>query len=129
VSSYQINDTCEFLKKKMIFGTLFSALNIFAMRIFSWRLVFDPIFRLSKFYQLQKKHVENGAFAIADEIIAKKEKQSKLFPVRDDQALKPQIFIDQLYKMRDVFDSEEIRDEINTTIVAVKMLLLIHQAY
>lgn len=32
---------------------------------------------------------------------------------------KPQIFIDQLFRMRGIFNREEIRDEVNTIITAV----------
>lgn len=36
---------------------------------------------------------------------------------------KPQIFIDQLLRMRGVFSREEIRDEVNTIITAVRIYI------
>lgn len=35
---------------------------------------------------------------------------------------KPQIFIDQLFRMRGVFNREEVNDEVNTIITAVRNL-------
>lgn len=82
---------------------------------------FDPIFRLSKLYQIQKDHVENGACKIADDVIKEKESKFAEMHNKEDDASKPQIFIDQLFKMRDVFDTDEIRDEINTLIATVRL--------
>lgn len=57
---------------------------------------------------------------MADEVILEKEEG---FSESSEAAMtlsnKPQIFIDQLFKKRDVLSPDEIRDEINTIIITV----------
>lgn len=64
---------------------------------------------------LHKKHVVNGIFRIADEIISEKDESF----TGSSELDQPQIFIDQLFKKRDVFSFAEMRDEILTVIAAV----------
>lgn len=88
------------------------------MLTFGYQL--DPIFRMSKLYKLEQKHIKNGMMKIADKVILEKE---KYFAENPEKVLnssdKPQIFVDQLFKMRESFTPEEIRDEINTFIFGV----------
>lgn len=68
---------------------------------------------MTKWYALEKKHYFNG-MKIAEEVIEQKERN-----LQEVDSNEPQIFVDQLYKMRDEFSAEEIRDDIITVIVAV----------
>lgn len=69
---------------------------------------------------------------IADDVIKEKNIQFNLASEKVDQnnnenlensseidSSKPQIFIDQLFKLRGLFSQQEIKDEINTIIAAV----------
>lgn len=63
---------------------------------------------------------------IADDVIKEKNIQYSLASEKVDQnkstdinSSKPQIFIDQLFNLRDLFSQQEIKDEINTIIAAV----------
>ena len=85
-------------------------------------------------YKLEKKYVQNGMLAIGDEILKEKELQYKNKSIRKDHPdendvdengiKKPQIFIDQLLKMREHFTLSEIKDELNIIILAVRNILL-----
>lgn len=68
-------------------------------------------------YKLEQKHVVNGLSKFANEVILQKEASFK--NGETTEAGKPQIFIDQLFKKRDVFTNEEISDEVNTIVVTV----------
>lgn len=89
-------------------------------RLFKVWLQFEPLFRLSSGYELHKKYVENGIFAIAHEVL--KEKNQK----RSENAstTKNKIFIDQLLSGKDFLAEDEIVDEINTLIGAVSLAFL-----
>lgn len=96
-------------------------MNVVATKILKFWLKFRLIWKWTEEYRLQTKHVDNGMNLIGSEILKIKEMQYK--KGTDDKGdldyNKPQIFIDQLYKMRNVYDMETIRDEINTMIFAV----------
>lgn len=103
--------------------TVYSALKVFAAKMLTFGYQLDPIFRMSKLYALEQKHIKNGLMKLADDVILEKEKNFAENP--DDELSstgKPQLFVDQLFKMRDSFSIEEIRDEINTVILAVSLL-------
>lgn len=70
----------------------------------------------------------NGLFKLVDDVILKKEKSfdqstDSTEMSSDKSSDNPQIFIDQLFKKRNVFSFEEMRDEITTVILAVRMNL------
>lgn len=96
---------------------------IFATKVLKFWLRFEPFFRCTELYKKQVKHIENGMFRIADEIIQEKEKNFKQSFEReeptDGSSKLPHIFIDQLYKKRDVLSEKDIHDEIITVIVTV----------
>lgn len=87
----------------------------------------EPIYKLTKLYQTQLKHLDNGVLAIADEILAEKnfqydnnvqiQHEPKKNLIDDEE--KPQIFIDHLFELRSQLSLEEIKDEINTIMAAV----------
>lgn len=57
---------------------------------------------------------------MADEVISEKEESFlKSSDAVNVSTNKPQIFIDQLFKQRNVLSPDEIRDEINTIIITV----------
>ena len=90
---------------------------------------------------MEKKYVYNGIYAIGDEVLKEKELQYQTKSSNkdrlndnnddhndddDDGIKKPQIFIDQLLKMREHFTIAEIKDELNSIIIAVRRIVLIH---
>lgn len=106
---------------------IFSSISLLNERVFKVWLHPEPIYKLTKLYQTQLKHLENGVLAIADEILAEKNFQydNKDKTQHDsssqlvDDKEKPQIFIDHLFKLRTHLSLEEIKDEINTIMAAV----------
>lgn len=84
---------------------------------------FDPLFRMTKLYALQEKHIKNGLMKMANSMIRAKEKSLAEKHEEENDSGKPQLFVDQLFKMRDSFSTEEISDEINTVILAVSSAL------
>lgn len=88
---------------------------------------FKPIYRFTDVYKLEQKHVWNGMQKTANEVIeAKKielaEKSANETEKTEDETefRKPQIFIDQLFKGRNVLSMEEISHEINVFILGVR---------
>lgn len=71
-----------------------------------------------------------GIFKIADDILEEKKGQKMEENLNDEELddedfyRKPQIFIDQIMKFGDIFDEQDIKDEINTLIVAVRHFIL-----
>lgn len=67
-----------------------------------------------------------GIFKIADDILEEKkgQKVEENLNELDEENFyrKPQIFIDQIMKFGDIFNEQDIKDEINTLIVAVRRL-------
>lgn len=67
-----------------------------------------------------------GIFKIADDILEEKKGQKVVENLNelDEENFyrKPQIFIDQIMKFGDIFNEQDIKDEINTLIVAVRQL-------
>lgn len=111
-----------------------SGAEILSERIFKIWLHYKPLYIFTKLYQLEKEHVINGMMGIADDVIKEKNIQYNLASEKVDQnnnenlersyeidASKPQIFIDQLFKLRGLFSQQEIKDEINTIIAAVRI--------
>ncbi|CAO1404680.1 unnamed protein product [Diamesa tonsa] len=100
-------------------------------RMYKIWLHYKPIYMFTKHYQMEKKYVENGMFAFGDQVLKEKELQYKnktIDPWLDQQndneddsktgVKKPQIFIDQLFKMKNHFTMDQIRDELNVFILA-----------
>lgn len=107
---------------------LLSGAEIISERLFKVWLHFKPIFRLTDLYKREKKYVINGMLTIADDVLREKSLQdNEEIPnneeTDEDKELnckKPIIFIDQLFNLRHIFSQKEIKDEINTVIVAVR---------
>ena len=115
----------------------YSGAEIISDRLFKIWLHFKPIYIFTKLYRMEKKFVQNGMYAIGDEVLKEKELQYQtkssnkdhLNDNNDDERgeiKKPQIFIDQLLKMREHFTIAEIKDELNTIIIAVRIFLIIN---
>ena len=107
---------------------LSSGAEIISERLFKVWLHGKLLFRLTELYKREKKYVINGMLAIADDVLREKSLQnneeiSKNEESNEDKELnykKPLIFIDQLFNLRHIFSQKEIKDEINTVIVAVR---------
>lgn len=84
-------------------------------RLFKVWLHVKPIYRLSNTYKLWQKYVQNGIFAIADEIL----KEVRAEGNGSDKSRQHKIVIDQLLDEGNSLTNEEIVDEINTLIGAV----------
>ena len=108
-----------------------SGTEIMMDRIVKLWLHFKPIYVFTKQYRMNKKYVQNGMFAIADEVLKEKEQQynnksideddlDNVKDYEDDGIKKPQIFIDQLLKMKEHFTLSEVKDELNTILIAVR---------
>lgn len=76
---------------------------------------------MSEIYDLEQKHIVNGMSRLADELILEKQKDlaNKNFTDDDATEVRPLTVIDQLFRKRDELGLEEMRDEINTFVVAV----------
>jgi hypothetical protein len=86
--------------------------------------VFDSVNRWTNLYKLEQKHVTNGFLKKGDQVLKQKEKEYSEAAVQPDQVddiviNSPQVFIDQLFKMRGAFTTDEIRGEVNTMIATV----------
>lgn len=87
-------------------------------RLFKIWLHFKPIFRFSYLYPLYEKHLKNGMFAIANDILKEIETKKSTYVSHT----KHKVFIDQLLSAKDRLKEDEIIDEINTLIAAVSYL-------
>jgi hypothetical protein len=88
---------------------------------------FKPLYRLTKWYQLEQKHVINGLLTIADEVYDEKQGlQEKFEEANDDDGYnkRPKNFINQLMNPKNGLTEEEIKQEINTLVAAVNEFLL-----
>ncbi|CRK99229.1 CLUMA_CG012623, isoform A [Clunio marinus] len=92
--------------------------NIFASKIVKFWLQLKPIMRMSNLYELEQKHILNGMFKMAHDLIQEKEENIRNNNDVKYKSEKPQIFIDQLFKKRNEFSFDEMADEINTIILA-----------
>lgn len=98
-------------------------MKIFSAKALCIRFYSDIIFKFSKYYDLEQKHIVNGILTVADEVIKEKEKLCLSENNEDEpQTNKPQIFIDQLYRSRRYLSDNDIRDEINTLIPTVNSI-------
>jgi hypothetical protein len=79
----------------------------------------DWVFRWTKEYQMEQKHVVNGALRLGNNIFYEKEKNFEENNNTEDVSRKPQIFIDQMLKIRKAFTDEEVCNELHTIIVTV----------
>lgn len=87
---------------------------------------FKPIYRFTKNYKLERKHIYNGVLKIADEIC--KEKQNNLLGedqeiVYSDDDGSSKNFISALLNPKNRLSDQEIKDEINTLIAAVTWII------
>lgn len=69
---------------------------------------------------IRNMYVENGIFAIAHEVLKKKNQKRS----ENASTTKNKIFIDQLLSGKDFLAEDEIVDEINTLIGAVSLAFL-----
>lgn len=91
-------------------------------------LHFEPIFRLSKYYDLEKKYVDNDYVKIFESILEGKEdihgnekpQEEYCDEVELSAEFKSQILIDQLYKKRDALGIDEVTDEVHSFMLGVK---------
>ena len=85
---------------------------------------FKPIHIFTNHYQMEKKYVHNGMCAIGDEVLKEKELQYKSDSTDqqndNDGMKKPQILRDKLLKMKEHFSMDQIKDELNTFLIAVR---------
>lgn len=98
----------------------------------------EPIYRMTSLYQLEKKHIYNGVLKIADEAYDEKKLKSQNLPQNDSNEedgydehwRKPKNFIDTLLDEKSGLSIEEIKDEINTLVAAVKKIFFVlHKLY
>lgn len=89
---------------------------------------FEPLYRFTNLYQLEKKHIHEGVLTIADEVFdEKKEVLEKLSKDNTEAVIdnidglkrKPKSFIKTLFDPKNALSEGEIKDEINTLIAAV----------
>ena len=79
------------------------------------------IFRFSNLYKIQQTHVLNGIFKIADEVYeAKLDKQNQDSVNESFENNESKNFISHLMDPKHELSIEEIKDEINTLIAAVR---------
>lgn len=82
-----------------------------------------PIYRFTGLYQLEQTHVHKGALKIADEVYDEKLETINANCDNENEnaeECKSKVFIHQLMKPQNEFSVEEIKDEINTLIAAVR---------
>lgn len=94
-------------------------MNVGITRLSKFWLHSDLIYKCTRFYALEKKHVWGGMYGTADELI--KQKDAAGFDAneaeKEESTHKPQIFIDQLLKKRETLTNDDIVHEVNTIIV------------
>lgn len=99
-------------------------------RIFNVLHHIEPIYRFSKNYQLVQKHVVNGFLKVADDVLEEKRAlQLKADDVKDvcnydGYNRQTTNFYNTAANPKNNWSDEEIRDEINTMIAAVKTCVL-----
>lgn len=100
---------------------LFRALKVFAAKALSPFHMIDWVFRWTNEYQMEQKHIVNGALKMGNNIFYEKEKQfeQNVETETGEISRKPQIFIDQMLKIRKLFTDEEVRNELHTIILTV----------
>lgn len=98
-------------------------MKVYAMKISKVWFKITPLYKCTETYKMEEKHVTNGMYMIGNEIVEHKEQNHmKLSDVTYDLKNKPQIFIDQIYKMRSHFSLQEIRDNVTIYIFAVSSI-------
>lgn len=124
------NDNNKFIH--IYFSLLFSGAAILIERLCKVWLHSDLIFKCTKLYRLQKKHLIEGVFKGGESMIT--EQDSSIFAEIDVNAgidengndisgpvdfKTPRILIEQLKEMKKVVPIQDIKDEINTFMAAV----------
>jgi predicted CopG family antitoxin len=88
---------------------------------------FPPYYRLSNLRVLEQKHIFNGLLTIADEVYDAKLKlksaNSEDIESDDGYKKKPQNFINTLMNSNNGLTEEEIKQEINTLVAAVRQIV------
>lgn len=97
----------------------FSGAKIYMTKMLNVLYRFKPFYKMTKICKLEKKHLFDGVFLIADEIY--NEYQAKKKESDDDDGYKksPRNFINTLIDPKNGLDRDEVRDEINTFVTAV----------
>jgi hypothetical protein len=95
------------------------------LRMYNFLYRIEPLYRFTKLYQLEQKHVHNGILKIADEILEDKlesrlkiEDNNNECTYQDDKK-NSKSFIQTLVDPKNEFSYQEMKDEINTMIAAV----------
>lgn len=93
-------------------------------KFFKVWLHYKPILSLTKYYKIEQDLIINGVFNIADDIYSKNLldlTENKRVDNLEESVKKQKNFIDIIMDNRDVFTKEEVRDEINTMLFAVRI--------
>lgn len=104
------------------------AFDIYWLKTIKVWLYIKPIFRLSKYYELEQKYIKNGYVKIFQHIMNKNEEKysNQKNNNNNEENDKPQIFIEHLYRHRDVLSEGEINDEVNSFILGVSNVDPLH---
>jgi Cytochrome P450 len=96
---------------------------VFALKALSPFHMIDWMYRWTRTYQLEQKHTINGCAKLGEKVFQEKEKEflkNSNEPKLDEElSTKPQVFIDQLYKIQSNFTPEGLRNEVHALILAV----------
>lgn len=90
-------------------------MSLAAIRCFQFWKQIDIVFRFTKMYR-ELNMYRKGANKLCDEITSEVEREYQTGVKSADRT--PQNLIDNLYKIRDTMTYEDVRNEINTFIVA-----------
>lgn len=126
---------CKLIKnftKQSIHYIIFSAAAVLMKKMLNILYHFEPIYRWTKLYILEQKHIHNGALKISDEIFNQKKVLQLEFEANDENAneelckKKSKNFIETLMDPSNGLDEAEIKDEINTLVAAVSKILFLN---
>jgi mRNA degradation ribonuclease J1/J2 len=106
-------------------------MKLCGLRMLAFGTQIDFIYKMTENYKLEQKHAKNGFHKLGESVIAQKFKEfnertheEETEADEDLKTKKPQIFIDQLFKMNGTFSAKEMNDEANTIILTVNFSLL-----
>lgn len=107
--------------QKFLFPSRF--VQVIVQKVTRVYLHINFIYKQSYQYRVENESLQNGMIQIADEIIKERETRYqnniKDEESSEDAVNKPQVFIDQIYKHRELFTYEEVLHEVNTMIMTV----------
>jgi hypothetical protein len=97
------------------FLSFFSAFNIYGMKLFQFWYYLKPLYRMTESYRRERSHIANGFVKKGNEMII--DKQRELSASENEQKNVLSFLLQRGQKL----SHEEIRDELNTFIVAVSL--------